>query len=140
MKTLRRLGAIGATASLLAVAAGQATAYPRYLSIGWTERSGCIASLNGISDKEAGSYKVQGVTSKVQSAASNIRCVGWLTRSTDGGRTWKQISGLHTVTTAPTLDTTGWYWNGPGYRAKNCVDIYKGTAYYGHFCSGEWRN
>ncbi|MEU6389336.1 hypothetical protein [Streptomyces sp. NPDC046939] len=56
-----------------------------------------------------------------QLAGANEICTGWLMRSSDGGNTWSQVSGTHTVYTQGATDRTGWYWDGTGYRAKACV-------------------
>ncbi|MBF9069070.1 hypothetical protein [Streptacidiphilus fuscans] len=49
---------------------------------------------------------------------------GWLERSTDGGRTWYQESGIHALSsTGTTESTTDPYYDGPGYLARACFQF-----------------
>jgi hypothetical protein len=52
---------------------------------------------------------------------SGLTCVGWLERSTDGGHHWSVISGYHVVDY--NAESTGQYWDGPGYLARGCFDF-----------------
>ena len=51
---------------------------------------------------------------------------GWLERSTDGGKTWTQVSGTHalssTTTDSSSAPTDG-YYDGPGYLARACFQF-----------------
>jgi len=48
-------------------------------------------------------------------------CEGWLERKAPGGQ-WTLVSGIHLG--LPYHQSTGWYWDGPGYLARACVGIY----------------
>ena len=51
---------------------------------------------------------------------------GWLERSTDGGKTWYQESGIHTLSTTLTSvadQTTDGYYDGSGYLARACFQF-----------------
>lgn len=51
---------------------------------------------------------------------------GWLERSTDGGQSWYQVSGIHSLSSTHSTEqeqTTGQYYDGPGYLARACFQF-----------------
>ncbi|WP_143079084.1 hypothetical protein [Streptomyces monashensis] len=90
----------------------------------WTSTNKCLANLyningNYIGETNSNYYAQAGVYQSTRD--SGYGCEGWLQRSTDGGATWSTISGK-TFTTGPgDQEFTGWYYDGPGYKARACA-------------------
>ncbi|MDH6129948.1 hypothetical protein [Kitasatospora sp. GP82] len=141
MKILQKIGITAAGGALLAIAGQSSAAWaydPNYFNVDWLSRDGCVASLDAYNNDAQSVYKVQAMFAEDGNAPSGTRCVGWLTRSTDYGQNWSQISGTHTHSSWDNPSWTSWYWDGPGYRAKACMIVYRWDAYQGQYCTQTW--
>ncbi|MDH6129946.1 hypothetical protein [Kitasatospora sp. GP82] len=140
MTTLRTVGAVAAGVTLLAVASPRpASAYdPASFTIQQLSQQGCVASLDAYSNDAQGIYTVQVHFAQYGQTPPDTRCVGWLMRSSDSGRTWSEISSTHYNNTPTSTSWTYQYWDGPGYRAKACMEAYQAGNYQGEYCTQSW--
>jgi hypothetical protein len=77
----------------------------------------------------SGRNLAQGVISTDRSTPSYIDCVGALYRSSNGGRTWAEVSSTHSVwgnNDYAIASWTNWYSDGAAYLAKVCVHFVDG--------------
>jgi hypothetical protein len=88
---------------------------------------GCVATLDF--ERVPSGNNLAQADIQTFNAQSYDSCVGALYRSSDAGRTWYRISGVHTLSgDGPNESSyTYWYADGAAYLAKACV-----RTYFGH--------
>lgn len=80
----------------------------------------------------------------VNTGAVIDNCYGWLERSTDGGKSWDVVSGVHDESGGQSVTTYN-YWDGDGDLARACgwQYYYYPSAGIGPYdsdtvCTGSW--
>lgn len=139
LQHVRRSAITAATAlavvgsSLLAGGGAAHAASPGWGFYDYRATSGpCLTTLVFFRAKsDARQNTAQGVLDALANAPSYVDCVGALYRSSNGGRTWVQVSATHSIWGTPGTATDSWtnvYADGPGYLARACVHFVDGHS------------
>jgi hypothetical protein len=116
-----------AAASLLAGGGAAHAAVPGTVYDYRAWAGSCLTTL--VFDRQPSGNTATGVYDAEANLPSWEACVGALYRSSNGGRTWVQISATHTIWGTPGTVTDSWtndYPDGPQYLAKSCVHFVDG--------------
>ena len=95
--------------------------------------SGCQADLEFFR-YPGGKNFADGIISTENDTPQWVQCIGALERSSNGGRSWTQVSATHSVwgnEEYPVTSGTDFYADGAAYLARTCiyaVDHYYGTT------------
>ncbi|MFI1383167.1 hypothetical protein [Embleya sp. NPDC020886] len=89
-----------------------------------TEFADCHGVVVVGQDQSLGSLYVRG-SFFLPTSTRGLPCKGWLERSVNNGP-WTRIGDVHTNPS----NSTGWYYNGDGYRGRVCVgDLLYSNSY-----------
>ncbi|NUS13289.1 MAG: hypothetical protein HOY69_18115 [Streptomyces sp.] len=139
---LRALGTAAAAAGLAIGLSGTAQAETGYTNGQYVTSqhqvfAGCVGDLQyGTSNATNAIYArgmfILNTSTRTDADGNYLMCQGWLQRSTDGGRTWTDISDVH-VGYGGVHAGTSYYYDGPGYLARVCVGDF---LYYNSYSCG----